>query len=458
MAGVSQAVSIAPKARIRRDTGSQRRFLPRAREEAGALLACARASEDEATAALTARLPVLTGALLRSPYYRDVLRQAGLSPFDLQRLEDLDHFPMLDRETLGARWRDLPAIDLGAPEAEELVVVTSSGTTGEPVPIVRDRYDCLQMWTVLGFFVQRLGIALPPRPRVVLLDALPGGLEYSTRLPIFRDGALHRISLTRPDALERLRRVSPAIVFSDPEGLRWLAAQDVTPPRLLLSSAQHLPQALRANLAARVPAPVINYYATMETGPLAWECLDRAGRFHVLAPDVWLEPGRAEVRVTRLRPSVLPLLRYRTGDAGLVERDACPCGFQGWTLSGFEGRSACRFRAPDGREHDAWQLAWIFKHHPLRAFRLTQRATERFELELVGAPDAEPLRERLDAALRRLGWARPEVTVRFVESLPAQAKPAPFRGFEAATEGAGSAWKGSEGQSAQTACTGARRE
>jgi phenylacetate-CoA ligase len=84
---------------------------------------------------------------------------------------------------------------------------------------------------------------------------------------------------------------------------------------------------------------------------------------------------------------------------------------------------------------DAWQLAWVFKHHALRAFRLTQVEVERFELELAGAAEGEvgPLCERLTAALRNLGWTEPRVSSLHVDAgvLAAGAKPLPFRGLGA---------------------------
>ncbi|MCE9668806.1 coenzyme synthetase [Myxococcus stipitatus] len=420
---------MAPRANLRRDTSSQRPYVPWAEDIArGLSRLAALGSEDEARAELDSRLEWLRGALLQSPYYVRRLRDAGLHPGDLRSLRDLPHFPLLERATLAEHWEEVSALPS---EQEGCVVVRSSGSTGAPVKVVRDRRDCLHMWAVLRFWLARAAVALPHRPRVVLLDALPGGLEYSTRLPILRDGALHRVSVLRPDARERLRRVAPTVLFSDPEGLRWLAEQEGLPePGLVLSSAQHLSRELREALARVLPAPVLNYYATTETGPLAWECLHAPGRFHVLAPDVWLEPDLDDVVVTRLRPGVLPLVRYRPADAGTVRRESCACGFHGWTLQDFGGRGACAFTTPSGRRVDAWALAWVFKHHALRAFRVTQLAPEHFELELVEATAPGPLLERLEGALRNLGWPRaPRLEVRAVEadSLVTGTKPQPFR-------------------------------
>ena len=104
-------------------------------------------------------------------------------------------------------------------------------------------------------------------------------------------------------------------------------------------------------------------------------------------------------------------------------------GFHGWTLTRFGGRGACAFRTPSGRAVDAWSLAWVFKHHPLRAFRLTQVTRERFTLELSGAPpdSVAALCERLAAALRNLGWDAPVVEARGEQGGAPVAKPLPFR-------------------------------
>ncbi|HSP77137.1 MAG TPA: coenzyme synthetase, partial [Myxococcaceae bacterium] len=188
-------LGVAPRANLRRDTSSQRAHLEWAESVAAELSRLAGTEDEEAARALLeSRLVWLREALLESPYYVRRLREAHLHPSDLQGLEDLRHFPRLERATFGRHWDELSVLP---PESAECVVVRSSGSTGEPVRVVRDRRDCLHMWAVLRFLATRAKALLPPRPRVVLLDALPGGLEYSVRLPILGDGALHRLSVLR---------------------------------------------------------------------------------------------------------------------------------------------------------------------------------------------------------------------------------------------------------------------
>jgi phenylacetate-CoA ligase len=416
--------------KIRRRTQSHLRHAAALDAHAEALV---RGFSDPLPDVVAARLARLRERMWASPFWRERLRAHGLSPDDLSDLEALSGFPTLSREDVGRALQDLPALDEDDPD---LHVVTSSGSTGKALRIVRSGYDTLHTWAALRFWLARHAVTLPDRPRVVLLCTLPGGLEYSTRLPHFAGGALHRISTLKPRPVERLRKASPAVISTDPAGLHWLSAHPEAADgvRLVISGAQHLPASERARHEATLGAPIVNYYATVETGPIAWQCC--AGRdagatsaFHVLHPDVHVASEGGQLVVTRLRDSAVPLVRYLPGDAGTVADGACACGFVGRSVTGFTGRRACHFVRPDGALVDGWSLAWLFKDLPLVGFVLTQTGSSAFLLELE--PDlpmpAETFRERLRIALGRLGWASPEIETSIGPLPPQPRKPEPFR-------------------------------
>jgi phenylacetate-CoA ligase len=413
-------------AEIRKTLPGQRRHLPRLRASARALARFAREAEPSVLAArLRPRFAALAAALLGSPAHVQRMRQAGLSPRDLRGPEDLVHFPLLDRAALRDH-RDAFVSLAGVPEPGLLVLDRTSGSSGRPLCVFKDEYDTLHPWAVLRFLARWHGVRLPPRPRVALLCALPHGVEYSFALPALGGGVLTRISAVRPGAAARLADLDPHVLYSDPAGLHWLDAQPRRPrPRLVLSSGQYLPPARRATLERRLGLPVVNYYSTTETGPIGWEC--GSGRFHVLHPDVWVESVEGRIVVTRLRPSVLPLLRYRTEDDGAVVDESCRCGYRGRSVVGFRGRRACRFVTPDGRGVDAWALASVFKHQPLAAFQVSQVGPRRFRVAVSGRTSADfPV--RLEATLARLGFPEPLVEIEHAERPSAAAsKPAPFR-------------------------------
>jgi phenylacetate-CoA ligase len=463
-----------PGPEIRRSVRGHERYVPRLRAGARDLARFARMrGAPEQSTALETRLAALRRSLWRSPHYLAVFRHCGLSPGDLRTLGDLRHFPRLDRETLRDAFSEIPSLPPGP--AGRLLVERSSGSTGQPVGVLKEDYDTVHMWAVLRFWVRWLRLRLPARPRVALVCTLPHGVEYETPLPALGGGTLVRISIRCPHPAERLRHFHPHVVFSDPAGLHWLADQSQPPrPRLLLSSAMHLSPHLRRHVEGTLGAPVVNYYSTSETGPIAWECLEVPACFHVLLPDAWVEAVDGELVVTRLRASVLPLLRYRTGDRGDVRPDRCRCGYRGLSIRGLIGRRACVFLAPGGREVDAWQLAWVFRHHCLDGFRLTQEAPDAFRLETTGeagvpegalAPRAgeaagpgagtDGLAETVRRTLVSLGWAEPRIERRRVtrEAL-ASAKPEPFACHEDMSPRGAPFESGHEGSAVRTEPSG----
>jgi phenylacetate-CoA ligase len=419
-----------PGPEVRRGVRGHACHLPRLRAAARDLARFTNLDEPASRKALDARLALLRRALWRSPFCAARLRERGLSPEDLRSLDALRHFPVLEREALGRSFFEMPALPRAC-ERRRLFADRSSGSTGQPIAVIKEGYDAVHMWAVVRFWLRRLGLRVPRQPRVALLCTLPHGVEYWTRLPAFGGGMLKRISVARPEPAGRLEEFRPHVLFSDPAGLHWLLGQPRRPrPRLVLSSAMHLSAHLRRRAERALGCPVLNYYSSAETGPIAWECRRRAGLFHVLLPDVWVESEDGELLVTRLRDSVLPLLRYRVGDRGRVRVGCCGCGHRGLTITGLSGRRACSFVTPDGRAVDAWQLAWALQHHPLDRFRLVQQTRGVFRLETAADADAAAVaavRHRLRGSLVALGWKAPRLEWRRVASdALAAAKPEPF--------------------------------
>ncbi len=382
----------APRPHLLRDPDGQRALLPRSLAATAAL----HAGEVDWT--------WLRANVGEARLWAERLAQAGVAPWELDA-DTLALLPPLDRATLASSWRDAVLV----PDDPSLVAVRSSGSTGQPVRVLRDRYDCLHAWAVLRYVAERLGVTLR-RPSVVFLCTLPGGLEWSAPVPIFDDARLRRISTVRPRPLERLIAARPALINTSPAGLHWLLQQpaDAVRPALITSSAQHLPDELRDAVEDRFGAPVVDLYALTETGPVAWTCPHRAR--HVLA-DVHVASVDGDLLVTRLRPSPLILLRYATGDRGLVEHTTCPCGLVGPVLRDLRGRASVDFVTPDGRSVDAWRYAAFFKHTSLHDFRLVQTGPTAFRLEGAVPVDTAPLAE----ALRRDGFGDVEITAAQVE-------------------------------------------
>ncbi|RYZ65996.1 MAG: hypothetical protein EOP05_19795, partial [Proteobacteria bacterium] len=297
----------------------------------------------------------------------------------------LSALPILTRDKLKVFWRDLCSSQALKRAAGKFIKVTSSGTTGEPVTVIKDDYDCVHMWTVLKYWFEVAGLERPHSTRCLLLDGLPNQIERSSRIPLLENGLFERINVRAGNAVARIHSFSPHVIFTDPSGLQWLndyAELLKIQPRMLLSSAQHLPLLLLESVSKSFGAVVFDYYATTETGPIAWRCLKEPGHWHVLESEHWFEIDRGSLVVTRKRQSLFPLVRYRTGDSAEFGAEFCACGRSGKMLKNFEGREACVFVREDGSKLDAWALSPLLKYRIQNRFQLTQLECSKFLLSV----------------------------------------------------------------------------
>ncbi len=385
------------------------------------LLAADRGDEAAGTRALESLRALLVAAETRTGWYPEAFARAGVTVRDLREPGDLAHFPPLPRAALQERFHDLFSRRVRPFDVDEGWLGRSSGSTGEPVRFFMDGGSIHFFSAFLRFLWERFSLGPFPGPRrtaVVLLCTLPRSSVYSVRLPLLGGGLFRKLHFAEDDALKELERLAPAIVTGDPDSLGRLqtelaAGRVRIVPRLVVSSAFALPSGTAAGLAAATGARVVDSYSLAETGPVGWSCAPGSGRFHLLTPAAVLEEVEGELLLTNLRNRLFPLIRYRTGDLGVVLPEPggdarCACGARGPVLARLLGRVVSRFATEDGRRVDPSQLQPLVTRLGVRQFQLLQPAAGRLVLRYTPGGEAsdralpEATRLELVAAARRL--------------------------------------------------------
>jgi phenylacetate-CoA ligase len=142
---------------------------------------------------------------------------------------------------------------------------------------------------------------------------------------------------------------------------------------------------------------VVNGYGGRDSGFVAHECPH--GGMHVTADRLIVEtvgengqrlqPGElGEIVVTHFDTPEMPFIRYRTGDMGALSSALCRCGRTLPLLERIEGRKSDFIVAPDGRLMHGLSLIYVLrKIAGIEQFRITQKAVDDFQLELVTGSD-----------------------------------------------------------------------
>lgn len=325
---------------------------------------------------LEARLPRFLAEVARvspefqTPAYRDLVRPPGGGGMPAS-------IPFMDK----GRLRRLADAHRRAHGTAGFFRAPTSGSTGEPLVMWFDDSYQLSYFARFRFLASAWRVEPEPystfkltvsvfrhaRPRRIVQPALDYALYERVNLnPLFWPDPA--------DAVFHIERQSPRILHGMPsslERLADLAASSGSPrgirPRLILTMAETLLPGTRRRLEDAFRAPVCDTYGLVEAGGImAEECREKAG-FHINVVDFLVEvvdadgspmpDGReGEIVVTNLYHTSIPVLRYRTGDFGALDRTPCACGRLEPRIVRLAGRALTRFLLPDGRAYNPFDV------------------------------------------------------------------------------------------------------
>ncbi|MEW5723115.1 MAG: AMP-binding protein [Thermodesulfobacteriota bacterium] len=364
----------------------------------------------------------------RSEYFRRKLPEG----FNLER--DWAYIECMTREDVAVRPELILPEDA---DLSRLIVYDTSGTTGHAIAVPHHPRNNAQNLPLVEFVLNRYGLFPrfgPDMTACLCVSARHTTVIFANVFCAWNQAGFAKVNLHPKDwkSLEGARRffrdMKAFFLTGDPVGfaemLRW--DLDLT-PNAMISTAVALSPGLKDLLEKRFRCPVIDWYSTTETGPVAYAC--PRGQLHLLPHDIYVEAvdgegypapegAAGELAVTGGRNPYLPLLRYRTGDFGRMEYGPCPCGDPTPRIVDLDGRTPVFFRAADGsvvNPVDIGRLlrgAFIFVQH-----EFIQRADGSCDLNLRPAPNTVLDPGRVAETLRPLFGPETEIRVHIDENL-----------------------------------------
>lgn len=294
------------------------------------------------------------------PYYRELMDKQGVSPDDIQSIDDLHKLPFLSKADL----RDAYPYGLLAKPLEDCVRIQStSGTTGRRVVAFYTQKD-IDLWEDC---CARAITAVGGTKKDVCQVAYGYGLF--TGGPGLNGGS-HKVGcLTLPLSSGNTERqiqfmmdLSATILCCTPSYAAYIGEslkemgykpEDI-PLKAGIFGAEPWTEEMRKNIEAALGIKAYDIYGLTETtGPgVAFECSEQTGMHinedhfyaEIIDPEtgeVLPEGSKGELVFTSLDKEAFPLLRYRTRDICVLSRKKCSCG-----------RTLIKMAKPMGRTDD----------------------------------------------------------------------------------------------------------
>ncbi|WP_394741292.1 phenylacetate--CoA ligase PaaK [Natronococcus roseus] len=279
-------------------------------------------------------------------YYRDELDEIGVTPEDIETVDDITKLPFTTKEDFRDEYPDgLFAVD----DDEIIRIHASSGTTGKP-KIVSYTEDDLEVWSeVVARSLAAAGLEAGDTVQNAYGYGLfTGGLGLhygveelgATVIPIGGGNTQRQV--------EMLQDLESDAIACTPSYALYLAetAQEMgvdikkLPLRAVIFGAEPCTDPMREEIEDRLDVTGIDIYGLSEIiGPgVSNECHEAQDGLHIwedrFFPEV-IDPEtgeplpegeEGELVLTTLSKEALPVLRYRTGDLTSLSYETCECG------------------------------------------------------------------------------------------------------------------------------------
>jgi len=377
-----------------------------------------------------------------SPFYRELFR--GQNP-----VPPLDTLPLVDKQTLSARNLDFLCI----PRERVVEVVTTSGTTGQPL-----------VWMLSEADVERLAenerlsfgcAGLTARDTVLVAVAMDrcfmAGLAYWLGLRKLGCGIVRTGAASPMLVLEMIQRIQPTAIVGVPSFLRLVADKaretGIDLKQSPVGKAICIGEPVRdrsfaLNSSGRAiesawSAKVHSTYGVTELANSVCECDAGAGG-HLHEEQLHLEilddagnpvpDGEVgEVVATTFGVEAMPVIRYRTGDCAALFSGPCGCGRTTPRLGPIVGRKNQKLKFRGTSLFPSTLAAVLEECEGVEAFVVVARKeselSDAIEVLVHGPASAAGLREVLQARAKIAPQIR-QTTREEIESLqmPPQAR------------------------------------
>lgn len=269
-----------------------------------------------------------------------------------------EELPTTSREDFAMRLEEFVPVDA---DLSDLVVYDSSGTSGHAIRVPTHPKTLGMAHTLIERVFEAWGIEpnfKPDSMGALNVCAQEETYVFANTFSVWNQAGFAKINLREKDwsgglesAAKFFERWPAQLITSDPLSLSELMRLGLpAKARLILSTAVELSEEAAATFSDYFGCPVVDWYSTTETGPIAFR---GPNGWEFVAPDLFVEvidargfraaPGMVgEIAVTGGRNPYLPLFRYRTGDRAVMRAD-------GKGFERLEGRQNVVFRARDGR-------------------------------------------------------------------------------------------------------------
>jgi phenylacetate-CoA ligase len=376
---------------------------------------------------------LITHAYENVPYYRNLFTSARLVPSDIRNIDDITRIPTTSKITLQSQKKE--EIVAKGIDIDTCVEDVTSGSTGIPLHVYFTEDDYLTRSLLFIRTFMATGYKLTDRQAVITDTRFVSNKKYwFQKVGIFRKEYIP-VQLSMDKQIDLLKKYMPDYIHGYPQSIALVADEmlkrgiHTIKPRMVCTGAELVSKRTREVINSTFGVNMVDTYATIESGIIAWECPEYRG-YHVNIDSTVLEllkngkralPGeRGKVVITNLHSFAMPIIRYELGDICIASDYDCPCGNALPLMSIVEGRSDDMVYTPSGKMVSPNSITNALEAvDGIKQFRVIQEDKENLILQLVKGDGYQPdTPQKAQGLLNELTGERMEVRVEIANNIP----------------------------------------
>lgn len=301
---------------------------------------------------------IVKHAYHNTPFYRKKMQEMGVTPDDIETLEDITKLPFTTKQDLRDNY---PFGLMAVPMSEIVRLHASSGTTGKPIVVGYTRKD-LNIWAeVVARCLAAYGVTKHDSIQVSYGYGLftgglglHNGVEYlgGTVIPMSSGNTQKQIQLMRDFGAKALA-CTPSYALFLAEAIKDSGIpREEFQLKIGIFGAEPWTENMRKEIEETMGIKAYDIYGLTEIiGPgVGCECQSQNGTHlwedhfypEIIDPET-LEPmadgAIGELVFTTLTKEGMPMIRYRTRDLTSLNYDVCNCGRTAVRMNKILGRS-----------------------------------------------------------------------------------------------------------------------
>lgn len=373
---------------------------------------------------------ILTTCYKYVPYYTLIFNKVGVTPKDFKSFEDIQKFPILEKEDVRNNWKQL--VNLNYPK-KLLVHSHTSGSTGKALDFYMTKESIPFQWAVWWRFRGRYGISFGDKHLnftgklvVPIHQTKPPFWRINYPLNQWIVNMQHINSRKVPFIVQMINREGftffsgyPSIISSFCSLVKELDLKITQPPKIVFTGAEKLFIHQKELIEEVLGCKVTDHYGFSEGAGNASKCMN--GMYHEDYEFGHLEcfnsnniengVASGEILATGFSNYGMPLLRYRVGDTAIWSENKCSCGLQSSVISDIEGRSEDFVITPEGTK--ILRFDYLFKDTTtIKECQIIQREINSLIFRIV---KRDSYKKETEDHLRNLvkQWISPTLSVSF---------------------------------------------